>query len=87
MWAIRFEQRAVKELKKLGRVDRERVRSFLDDRLLNLENPRQVGTSLSGEFSGLWRYRVGNIRLICRIEDDKLVVLVISIGNRREVYR
>jgi mRNA interferase RelE/StbE len=57
------------------------------ERLATEADPRRLGHSLSGPLIGLWRYRVGDYRLICRIEDGRCLVLVLTIGHRREVYR
>lgn len=65
----------------------KRIVSFLQDRIQAAENPRTSGKALQGNLSGLWRYRVGDYRLLCRVEDEELVVLVIEIGHRREIYR
>lgn len=87
MWRIEFDRRAFKDLERLGTVDRERVRRFLDGRILSLGDPRTVGSALTGGLGGLWRYRVGDMRIIARIEDDRFVVLIVAVGNRRDVYR
>ena len=87
MWVVQFERRAFKDLQRLGTVDQRRVQRFVDERLTGLDDPRLLGTALTGELAGFWRYRVGKIRLITRIDDGKLVVLVVSVGNRREIYR
>ncbi len=65
----------------------KRIVSFLQERIQTADNPRSTGKALQGSLSGLWRYRVGDYRLLCRIEDDELIILVIEIGHRREVYR
>lgn len=59
----------------------------MDERVLVLPNPRTLGAPLSGPLAGKWRYRVGDIRIIVRFEDHVMVILVVSIANRREVYR
>lgn len=87
MWRIEFDRQAFKDLERLGTVDRERVRRFLDGRLLSLGDPRTVGSPLTGGLGGLWPYRVGDLRIIARIEDDRFVILVVAVGNRRGVYR
>ena len=86
-WRIQFDKSAAKQFQRLSSVDQRRVRSFLDDRVLAAANPRALGTALTGTLSGLWRYRVGDIRIVVDIEDDVLVVYVVEVGNRREVYR
>jgi mRNA interferase RelE/StbE len=79
---------ANKQFKKLDKGIRERLIRFLFDRVATLEDPRSIGEALKGERLGeLWKYRVGNYRLICQIEDARIVVAVLRIGHRREVYR
>jgi mRNA interferase RelE/StbE len=85
VWRIELSATAERCLAKLDRKQAERIAAFLRERI-DLENPRSLGVALHGpRFKGLWRYRVGDYRLIC--QDDRLVVLVVEIGNRREVYR
>lgn len=87
-WTIEFDPDAVKQLGKLAKVDAVRIRNFLRDRIAPLDNVRSVGQALQGSrFAGLWRYRVGDHRVLCEIQDKRVVVLVVAIGNRREVYR
>lgn len=86
-WTVRLERRAEKDLSRLGAQDRSRVLQFLHDRLLLAPSPRSLGASLSGPLSGLWKYRVGDIRIIADIRDGELLILVVQIGNRREIYR
>ena len=86
-WQIELTGEARKELKKLGQVEARRIRLFLRQRIETAEDPRQLGKPLKGKTSELWRYRVGNYRLVCKILDDILIVLIIRIGHRKEVYR
>jgi len=87
-WTIDFQADAIKELKKMGHNESARIRDFLHTRVKPLDNPRQLGEALQGEhFKHLWRYKVGKYRIICDIQDKKLVVLVVEVGHRREVYR
>jgi mRNA interferase RelE/StbE len=86
-WSVSFEPRAERDLRKLSSADRSRVLRFLNDRVLPLDDPRQVGKALQADFAGAWRYRVGDIRIIVRLEFDVLIVLVIAVGNRGDVYR
>ncbi|CDZ31541.1 Hypothetical protein NGAL_HAMBI1145_03030 [Neorhizobium galegae bv. officinalis] len=73
---------------RLAKRDAARIISFLEERLATHENPREMGDALKGHaLGGYWRYRVGDYRIICDIQDQRLVVLVIEIGHRREVYR
>ncbi len=75
------------DLEALSSVNRERLRRFIDGRLLAGGDPRLLGSALTGKLSGLWRYRVGDLRLIAKIVDQRMVIIVVGIGHRREVYR
>lgn len=87
-WKIELDERANRDLDKLDLPVARRVYRFLYDRVAKLKNPRSIGEALHGPKLGeLWKYRVGDYRLICKIEDDCLLVLVLRIGHRREVYR
>ena len=87
-WQIEFDPDALKELKKLDRTVQVRLVGFLRDRLAPLDDPRSIGEALSGARLGsYWKYRVGDWRMVCDILDRRIVVRVLRIGNRREVYR
>lgn len=85
-WQIELTARARKELGKVGARDGRRIIEFLR-RLESVDNPRQQGKALKGELAEFWRFRVGRYRLICEIEDQKLLILVVRIGHRSQVYR
>lgn len=87
-WTVEINDNALKQLEKLGKTEARRIRDYLRDRIAPQTDPRQLGKALIGSKLGaLWRYRVGDYRIICDLQDDKLVVLVVEIGHRREVYR
>jgi len=87
-WKIEFDPSAAKELEKLDRQIARRILGFLNDRVAPLDNPRSIGEALKGSTLGdFWKYRVGDYRIISNIEDDTVRILVVKIGNRREVYR
>ena len=87
-WEIEFDEAAKKELRKLDPQVAKRVLGFMRDRLLVLKDPRSIGQALKGsELGDFWKYRVGDIRIIASIEDDRLVILVLRVGNRKEIYR
>ncbi len=87
-WNVELSESADRELGKLDPRDRKRILRFLYERLARLENPRGLGEALHGSRLGeFWRYRVGDYRLISKIEDDRLVVLVLRVGHRKEIYR
>ncbi|MUO81570.1 type II toxin-antitoxin system mRNA interferase toxin, RelE/StbE family [Agrobacterium vitis] len=87
-WTIEYLQSVQKTVRKLDPQTRKRLRDFLEQRLLEAEDPRQIGKALKGSQLGeYWRYRVGDYRVICDIQDQRLVVLVVEIGHRSDVYR
>ena len=86
-WRIELTGEARKQLKKIGHTDAKRIRDYLRLRIEPLDDPRQIGKALKGRLSNLWRYRVGDFRLVCELRDEVLVVLVIRIGHRKEIYR
>ncbi len=87
-WKIELSVQADRELSKLDPPQAKRILKFLSGRLALLENPRSIGQALRGsELGEFWKYRVGDYRLICKIEDERLLILVLRIGHRREVYR
>ena len=86
-WEIKLDTRAVKQLKKLDKKAQHRIIAFLQKRLTCGDNPRRLGKALTGRLSNFWRYRVGDYRLICKIKDKEITVLVINIGHRKEIYK
>lgn len=84
-WKVRITARAEKSLKSISYLAKQRIEKFIDQ-LESVENPRATGKSLQGEFKGLWRYRVGDYRLVCDIQDSELTILVIHIGHRKDIY-
>jgi len=88
VWRIEFEKQAEKELSKLDPAVAKRILDFLEDRVARRDNPRSIGSSLQGSRLGsLWRYRVGDYRIICDLKDDVCVVLVVRVAKREIVYR
>lgn len=87
-WRVEFEDAALKELAKLDKPVARRILAFLRERIAALDDPRSVGEALKGSKLGeFWKYRVGDFRIIANIEDGALRILVLKVGNRREVYR
>jgi mRNA interferase RelE/StbE len=87
-WSIKFDRKAEHDLDCLDPPVARRINRFLFERVASLENPRSIGDALKGtEFGDLWKYRVGDYRIIASIEDKLVRILVVRIGNRREVYR
>ena len=87
-WKIELSTQVDRELGKLDPPQSKRILKFLRDRLANLDNPRSIGQALHGsELGEFWKYRVGDFRLICKIEDNRLLILVLRVGHRSEIYR
>lgn len=85
-YAVEYTQQAVKDLRKLDKQTRTFILSWVEKNLVNCENPRQHGKGLTANRSGQWRYRVGDYRLIADIQDDRVVILLLHIGHRRDIY-
>lgn len=85
-WTIEYTASAVKELLAMDRQQARKIKKYLDERIATAENPRAFGHGLTSNLAGLWRYRVGDYRLIVEIQDARLVVLVVKTGHRRDVY-
>lgn len=87
-YRVEFDPDALKDLKKLDRPVQQRLLGFLKSRVGLLDDPRELGEPLSGAALGnYWKYRVGDWRIICDIQDTRIVVRVLRLGNRREIYR
>ncbi len=85
-WTYRFDERALRELRKLSRQTQIEILDYLDQRVAGDEDPRRFGKSLRGDLAGLWRYRVRDCRIICHLQDREFIVLVVRVGHRRDVY-
>jgi len=85
-WRIEFSRRAQREFDSLDKTVQKRIENFTD-RISKLDDPKMRGEMLQGPLAGLWKYRIGDYRLICQIIDNILTVLVIDIGHRREIYK
>ena len=83
-YTIRFTPRAAKQVRKLDSAAAKRIRDFLEQKLSQLDNPRQLGKKLVNE--DFWRYRVGDYRILTNIDDDQILILVVEVAHRREVY-
>lgn len=82
-YSVEYLPRVYKTLQKMDKFTRRMIVEWIEKNLVGCENPRQL---LSSKRAGEWRYRVGEYRIIAKIEDEKLVILVISVGHRREIY-
>ena len=86
-WTIEFRPNARRDFGKLDREVQRRLLQYLERRVIASGDPRQFGKALHGEKGHLWSYRIGDYRIVCMIEDRRLVVVVVTVGNRRDVYR
>ena len=85
-WTVEFDDTAAKELRKLDRQAQSDILRYFRERIATDEDPRRFGKPLSGDLAELWRYRMRDYRMICNIEDDKLIVLVVRVAHRKDVY-
>lgn len=87
IYDLKYEAKAVKQIRKLDPASQKLIRSWIEKNLLNTENPRQHGKGLTGTLSHYWRYRVGDYRILAEINDTEIVIIIVEIGHRREIYR
>ena len=85
-WVCRFSESAKRELQQLDRQGQKDILAYIEKRIATAEDPRRFGKPLRAELARLWRYRVRDYRLLCQIKDDVLLVLVVSVGHRKNVY-
>lgn len=86
MWTLSFEKEAKRDFKKLPRTIQERIWSFLTERVIPHADPHHSGKTLHGSLRGLWRYRIGDYRVVCRIEKTSITLLVVAVGHRSTIY-
>lgn len=86
-YSVEYSKEAQKNLKKLDNPISTRITKWIDENLVNCENPRLHGKPLNGSLSENWSYRVGDYRIIAKIEDDKILITVVEIGHRRQIYK
>jgi mRNA interferase RelE/StbE len=86
-WQVEISRSAEKQIQKLDRSAQAAIVRFLRERVQAADNPRQWGKPLHGDKGALWRYRVSDYRLICEIQDERVTVLVVRVGHRKDVYR
>ena len=85
-WDYKFTSKAFKQLRKLGHEPSRRIVRFLKNRIQGTDDPRQFGKSLKGDLGEFWRYRVDDFRILCVIQDEELVVLVVKVSHRSSAY-
>ena len=86
-WTLEFARSALKDLRSIDRPTQQRIRTFLEERIATLQDPRSAGKPLKGERCEYWRYRIGNYRVICELQDERIVILVLRIGHRKAIYQ
>jgi len=86
-WTVEFQEQATEDLEQLDKPVQRRILRYLSERIENSNDPKRFGKPLTGDKKGLWRYRIGDYRAICVIEDHKLIVLVLAVGHRRKIYQ
>jgi len=86
-WTISYARSALKGAKKIDAPTKRKIRAYLHEHIATLDDPRQLGKPLKGQLSELWRYRVGDYRIICEIKDQELVILVLRMAHRKSVYK
>ena len=87
IWTVEISDVAERQLRKLDRPIQKRIIDWIDDRIEGCKDPRHFGEPLKGDRAGFWRYRIGEYRVLCDIQNEKVVVLVLTVGHRRQVYR
>ena len=87
-WIIEYAASVQKSVRKLDPQSQHWIKHYLEERLARLENPRQLGIAMQRtEYRDLWHYRVGDYRVIAKIEDEKIKIMVVRIGHRKDIYR
>jgi len=88
VWIVKYAESSLRQLKKLDKPVAQRVLDYMDERIAVLADPRAAGKNLVGPRMGsYWRYRIGDVRVICDLQDNALLILVVEVGHRRDVYR
>lgn len=85
-WKISFTEDAEKKFSKFDKFTQKTITNYLRKRIMPCENPRDYGKALAHNKKGFWRYRVGDYRLICKIEDNEFIVIVVDVGHRKKIY-
>jgi mRNA interferase RelE/StbE len=86
-WTLEFARSALNDLRSIDRPTQQRIRTFLEERIATFQDPRSAGKPLKGERCEYRRYRIGNYRVICELQDERIVILVLRIGHRKAIYQ
>lgn len=87
MYKVEYTRTAVKQIKKMDKKIAAFILSFIEEKLVDCDNPRLYGKAFHGELNDIWRYRVGDYRILAKIEDSKLIIVVVEIGHRKDIYK
>lgn len=85
-WDYKISERALKQLKKLDKQAATQILAYLDERIVGTQDPRQWGKQLKGEMHNVWRYRSGDYRILCQLQDEVFIVLVLGAGHHKDIY-
>lgn len=86
-WDYKISERALKQLKKLDKQAAAQILRYLDERIVDTHDPRQWGKRLKGELNNVWRYRSGDYQILCQLQDEIFIVLVLEAGHRKDIYQ
>ena len=86
-WTVKWDERAVRDAKKLDSSMRQRIGQFIRERIATDDDPRRLGKALNTDEADLWRYRVGDYRIVCQIVDELVIVKVVAVGHRSRIYK
>ncbi|MDU2373340.1 MAG: type II toxin-antitoxin system RelE/ParE family toxin [Peptoniphilus harei] len=86
IYQVRTTKKFDKSFKKLDRQSQKLIKNWIEGNLMDCPDPRFSGKPLTGNFKGVWRYRIGSYRLLTKIDDDKLIIFAIDVGHRRNIY-
>lgn len=85
-YKISYERKAINKLKKIDKTQQKMIVSWIEKNIMGTNNPRNYGKPLNGKMKGFWRYRVGNYRIVADIKDNEVIILIVDIGHRRDIY-
>lgn len=86
-YSVIFSKKSIKQLQKIDKLHQSIITNWIKNNLVNCEDPRAYGKSLTGNKSGEWRYRVGDYRILAEIRDNEVVIILLEVGHRREIYK
>lgn len=85
-YTVKYDKKFIKQIQKMDKSVALLIKRWIEKNIVNTDNPRLHGKSLAGNLSNYWRYRIGDYRLICEINDNELIIIALSVGHRREIY-